>query len=240
MLVRPSDLTTSARIRNAALEGFADRGVAATSIRDVAEAAGVSPGLVQHHFGTKAGLRDAVDEYVAGVVTEAFSDIDALESQDPLRDLADRITGVVRDHPTALVYVARSVAEGDEAALRLFDGFVDLSRAQWRRLAQAGRLHPGVDLDWAALHIVIFNLGTVLFEAAITRSLGRPFTTPAEMERWNVAARELWQRGVFRQDGKDGKDGKGGKDGKDGKDGKGGKGGKGGKASRRRPAPRAS
>jgi AcrR family transcriptional regulator len=44
----PSDLSTYARIRNAALEGFATRGVAATSIRDVATAAGVSPGLVQH------------------------------------------------------------------------------------------------------------------------------------------------------------------------------------------------
>jgi len=44
-----SDLNAAARIRNAALEGFAANGVAATSIRDVAAAAGVSPGLVQHH-----------------------------------------------------------------------------------------------------------------------------------------------------------------------------------------------
>jgi AcrR family transcriptional regulator len=198
MRVLEEDLTASARIRNAALAGFAADGVAATTIRGVAEAAGVSPGLVQHHFGTKAGLRQAVDEYVTSVVTEAFRDIDALDTADPLRELADRITAVVRDHPTALAYVARSVAQRDPAAVGLFEGFVALAREQWRRLDEAGRLRQGVDLEWAALHIVIFNLGTVLFEGAISSARGTSFTDPAEIERWNDAARELWEHGVFR------------------------------------------
>ena len=202
MLIRPEDLTTSARIRNAALEGFASRGVAATSIRDVADAAAVSAGLVQHHFGTKAGLRAAVDEYVASVASEAFRDLDANAVEDPVRELGDRITAVVRDQPLALLYVARSVAEGDEAALQLFDGFVSLAREQWGRLADDGRLRPDADVEWAALHIVIFNLATVLFEEAISRNLGRPFFSPKEVERWNDATREFWQRGVFRPEPK--------------------------------------
>jgi hypothetical protein len=45
MVVVASDLTGLARIRNAALEGFARDGAAGTSLRDVAKAAGVSPGL---------------------------------------------------------------------------------------------------------------------------------------------------------------------------------------------------
>lgn len=198
MLVRDTDLTTSARIRNAALEGFASRGVAATSIRQVAQAAGVSAGLVQHHFGTKAGLRQAVDEYVTAVAVEAFRDVDALELADPVRELGDRVASVVRDHPTALLYVARSVAEGDEAGLALFDTFVALAREQWGRLAHDDRLHAGVDVEWAALHIVIFNLATVSFETAISRTLGEPFASPREVERWNEATRDLFQRGVFR------------------------------------------
>src|SRR5207249_1206694 len=70
--VRDSDLTAAARIRNAALRHFAARGVAATSIRDVARAARVSPGLVQHHFRSKARLRRAVDEFVIRRALEAF------------------------------------------------------------------------------------------------------------------------------------------------------------------------
>ena len=201
MRARHEDLTTYARIRNAALEGFATRGPAATSIRDVAEAAGVSAGLVQHHFGTKAALREAVDAYVASVATEAFVGVDAQELTDPVRELGDRINSVVRDYPLALRYVARSVAEGDEAALRLFDTFFALAREQWSQLAEAGRLHPEVDVDWAALHVVVFNLGTVLFEKAISRALGEAFVDPDELERCNSATCDLFARGVFRPDG---------------------------------------
>src|SRR5690349_11389134 len=63
---RPSgDLTAKARIRDQALLLFAERGPDAVTVRDVAAAADVSPGLVMHHFGSKAGLREAVDEHVA-------------------------------------------------------------------------------------------------------------------------------------------------------------------------------
>src|SRR5579885_743136 len=47
MASHDSDLTAAARIREAALRLFAERGVSAASIRDVAKAAGVSAGAVQ-------------------------------------------------------------------------------------------------------------------------------------------------------------------------------------------------
>ncbi|SPL95857.1 Transcriptional regulator, TetR family [[Actinomadura] parvosata subsp. kistnae] len=62
--ISEEDLTTRARIRDAAMTLFAEQGVKATTIRGIAEAAKVSPGLVQHHFGTKEALRLACDEYV--------------------------------------------------------------------------------------------------------------------------------------------------------------------------------
>jgi len=62
------DLTARARIRDAALEQFAEHGFEGATIRSIAEAAGVSPGLVQHHFGSKEGLRQACDEAVLELV----------------------------------------------------------------------------------------------------------------------------------------------------------------------------
>ena len=62
--VGAEELTTVERIRNAALQIVAIQGVSGTSLRAVAAAAGVSLGLVQHHFATKAGLIKAVDDYV--------------------------------------------------------------------------------------------------------------------------------------------------------------------------------
>ena len=57
------DLTARARIRDAALALFADRGLDGTTIRDIAKAAGVSGGLIRHHFGSKDDLRAACDSY---------------------------------------------------------------------------------------------------------------------------------------------------------------------------------
>jgi AcrR family transcriptional regulator len=115
----PDDLTAYARIRNAALELFAARGVAATTIRDVARAAGVSPGLVQHHFGTKAGLRKAVDEFVVADALATITDLpDLLEER--TAEFAARMGEVVRERPQSMLYMARSASEGGELGLDAF------------------------------------------------------------------------------------------------------------------------
>ena len=54
------DLTAKARIRNAALDLYASQGEDRTSMRAIAAAAGVTVGLLVHHYGTKDKIRDAV------------------------------------------------------------------------------------------------------------------------------------------------------------------------------------
>ena len=98
-----------------------------------------------------------------------------------------------------LDYAARSIAEGDETALQLFDGFVAVAAAQWEALASEGRLREDLDLRWAALHTVVFNLGTVLFRRALERHLDGPFFTHAELERWNAATTAMMERGSREQ-----------------------------------------
>ena len=194
-----SDLTGLARIRNGALELFARDGVAATSIRDVAKQAGVSPGLVQHHFSTKAALVEAVNEHVVALATDAFSDLPASGTPvDVQQELGDRVTAFVREHPTALLYVARSAADRDDAALGIFDAFVAIAEGLWRGLADHDLLRPGVDLTWTALHSVVFVLGTVLLKDAVGRHLPEPFFNPEQLERWNAASNALFREGAYR------------------------------------------
>ena len=199
MAVQPSDLTAFARIRNAALELYAVQPSQATSVRDVARAAGVSPGLVQHYFPTKAALRDCVNEHVVAVATAAFTDLDASKSPpESAEELGQRITAFIRDHPTALAYVARAVIEQDDAAVGLFDAFVALAHAQWSRLADEGFLHDDADLEWASLHIVVLNMATLLMHAAIDRHLPSPILSDEGLERWRVANTSLFRRGMYR------------------------------------------
>src|SRR5262249_22693358 len=77
-----SDLTTKARIREAAMRRFALEGVAATSLRSVARAAGVTPGLVVHHFGSKDGLVRAVDAAVVERIEASLCEV-PLEDSGP-------------------------------------------------------------------------------------------------------------------------------------------------------------
>lgn len=189
----------SERIREAALEGFARDGVDATSIRDVAAAAGVSPGLVQHYFPTKDALRRAVDEHVTQVASAALAvrpiDGDAVE------DIATRLTALVSEHFLALRYVARGVAERDEAALAIFDTLTRLCREQLVKFQAESLLREDLDLDWAALHTVLINLGTVIMEPGVSGQLGRPFLDPSQVERWKQATTALFVAGEIRERG---------------------------------------
>jgi len=194
-----SDLTALARIREAALQGFATDGVAATSIRDVAKRAGVSPGLVQHYFPSKTALVQAIGEHVLALATSAFSDLPEHDSPiEAQQDLGDRVTALVTEHPTAVLYVARASADGDPAALQIFDAFIAIAHEQWQALADHDLLRPDADLTWIALHSITIILGTVMLGQAIDRHLPQPFFTPEQLERWNAAGNALFREGAYR------------------------------------------
>jgi AcrR family transcriptional regulator len=199
MHVPDSDLTTFARIRNAALAGYAKDGVAATSIRDTAKAAGVSPGLVQHHFATKAALGQAVNDYVAATAVAAFADVPVASSAaDASEELGRRVATLVHEHPDALLYVARASIEGDAGALDLFDTFVSIAEQQWQQLSTDGLLRADIDQQWTVLNTIIVNLGPLLFQAGLDRHLPQPFLSPEGLERWQTAATKLFRHGVYR------------------------------------------
>ncbi len=194
-----SDLTSFARVRNAALANFARDGVAATSIRRVAKSAGVSPGRVQYHFATKAELVAAVNDYVVSVATEAFADVPSADSPDAAsRELGLRVSALIRDHHDALLYVARASTEAGGEEPNLFDTFVEIAAKQWTQVAEAGHLRDDTDRQWTALNTVLFNLAPLLFEAALDRHLPQPFSSPGGLERWQTAGTQLFSHGVYR------------------------------------------
>jgi AcrR family transcriptional regulator len=191
------DLTAYARIRNAALELFAERGVAATTIRDVAHAAGVSPGLVQHHFGTKAGLQKAVDEFV---VEDALRTITGLPKplEERSTEFAARMGAVIRDRPEAVRYLARAASEGSELGLRAFREIVEFGVKEFQAMEKAGQLGPDLDLEWAVLQMMLFNLSTMMFEPAISHALGESIMSEEGRRRVNDAATRLFTVGFTR------------------------------------------
>jgi hypothetical protein len=113
--------------------------------------------------------------------------------------MGDIVTAWVRDNTTSLRYVARALADGDPEAGKIFDALVGIAQANWLAPMAATRaFDPDTDLDWAALHVILFNLATVLLESAISRHLPEPLFTPEQLQRWNAATTELYRRGFTR------------------------------------------
>jgi TetR/AcrR family transcriptional regulator, regulator of cefoperazone and chloramphenicol sensitivity len=165
------DLTARARIRDAALRLFAERGMERATIRDIARAAGVSAGLVRHHFGSKDGLRAACD-------SRALDQILRIKEQAILDGQINSVGFMAAAHPTILLtlrYFARSLVDGTPAAGSMFDAMVELTEA-W--LAQN---HPGEisDLRGYAALFVAMETGLLAMHDQLSRSLGADIFTPA-------------------------------------------------------------
>jgi AcrR family transcriptional regulator len=131
----PEDLTARARIRDAALRLFGQQGFDRATIRGIADAAGVSSGLVRHHFGSKEALRDECDEYLARAIDRLNDEVRAHRSPEGVNyvGVAWSMLGPYRS------YVVRALTEGRAAPL--FDMLVDRG-AEWLVEADAKRPDP--------------------------------------------------------------------------------------------------
>src|SRR5699024_10440107 len=87
------DLTGRARIRNAALPPFAAKDCAGAPLRSIAAEGGVAIGLISHHFGSKDGLREAVESWIIDLFDSAIDSADQ-QSADPVADAAGRDAAV--------------------------------------------------------------------------------------------------------------------------------------------------
>lgn len=196
------DMTARARIREAALTLIAERGLAATSVRDVARAAGVSPGLVQHHFHTKEGLHRHVDEWVVELLRDEFGGVDLNGPPSVVSDrLVDAVVRYGSSHPALPPYVARSLLEGGPLAKRFFDGFLGLSSASVARMEARDAMRPGTDLTWAALNLTLIWLAPLLLQPLVEPHLDQPLLSDAGMRRWRDANAALIAHGLVRPEG---------------------------------------
>ena len=82
------DRTTKARLRDAAVELVAEGGTKALSARAVADRAGLSQGLIRHHFGSMAALLRECDAHVAEQIREGKEQVLLFDLDMKMDDLA--------------------------------------------------------------------------------------------------------------------------------------------------------
>jgi AcrR family transcriptional regulator len=189
------------RIRTAALRSFATHGTSSTSLRTVAEAAGVSVGLVQHHFTNKAGLVKAVDDHVMAVVVETIAQPIAPLPADSIAEMGGRVTQIVAEHPDVVDYVGRALIDGSQLGTTIFDTLAAFGVVRWNKRKERGEVRPEVDVTWAALNSLVLALGTMIMRSHVERQLPESLTTPAQLERWQDSVNTLLHDGLYRYPG---------------------------------------
>jgi AcrR family transcriptional regulator len=163
----PEDLTARARIRDAALEQFATHGVKGATIRGIAAAAGVSTGLVRHHFGSKDGLRRACDEAVLDLFRRRLVRASIVGGLTP-----DFLATVYGAGAPMLRYLSRAAVEGSQGAAELLDemasGNEEFLTATWPERFPAG---SQAARDAAAV-MSAMNGGTIVLHEHLARQMG--------------------------------------------------------------------
>ncbi len=181
------DLSTRARIRDAAILEFAAHGVKGSSIRGIAKAAGVSPGLVQHHFKSKQSLRAACDDHVLALMTR-IRDTGILGGgmSDP-----EFIAEALGAFEPIMRYMARALADGGPAAASMFDAVFVFTETYLKR-GDLG-VPPPDDADIAALAAIqtTTQLGLLMLQRHAYRVLGAEPGDSATTARLGLARLSL-------------------------------------------------
>jgi len=164
-----SDLTARARIREAAITCFAEEGFDA-SFRTIARRAGVSAGLITHHFGSKAELRAECDAEVLRRY-QAFK-TDSLA--DPSASLLASLTSPSVTAPL-VVYLLRAIQAGGRPAQEFLEHLIDSTRAVMKASVETGVVRPSRDEEARLRYLTYQAIGALLIQF-----LTMPGATPDE------------------------------------------------------------
>ncbi|QZH60816.1 TetR/AcrR family transcriptional regulator [Mycolicibacterium farcinogenes] len=157
------DLTAKARIRNAALDLYSKSGPDRISLRTIASEAGVTLGLVQHHYKSKAGLRAAVDQLVVDYFATALAtvpDIDRPSDLAATRDSAVR--QMLEENPAVVNYVRRAILDPSGENLHLLDVLVELTAREVSTLRKAGRASTKRRESTQVVAVLVRQMGEML------------------------------------------------------------------------------
>lgn len=215
---QPTELTAKTTIRNRALELFAEHGYNGVSLRDIAAAADVSPALIVHHFGSKAGLKQQVDDYAIALVTllsERHADPEvAARMAEQVRkfvqkegcvDFTDSLAAIdqtdlpwpiLGDSPL-LAYLRRLLIEDDDASRTALVRMHTTTVTQLHALHASGHINAGSDPATRAAVLLAHDLASLLLRGPLTRILGVDPLSKEGAEKWATEVQTIYHSGLI-------------------------------------------
>jgi len=150
-------LSTAERIRDAAVARFARDGFS-VGLRAIAADAGVTAGLVVHHFGSKEALRQTCDTYVLGVIrSEKMRAATSGSAAGMLAQLAE-----IEQYGPLALYAVRSMQAGGELATAFVEHMVRDAEEYLTAGVEAGTIRPSRDPAGRARYLTFQGMGSLL------------------------------------------------------------------------------
>ena len=181
---------TAERILAAAVAEFAEHGFTKTTVRSIATTAGVSPGSVIHHFGSKEDLRSACDDYVFERITESKA------QNAEYRTMAVQMMFDDPELSTAVDYLVKSLLDPSEHGQRYFDHYVDLVESYITAGFAGYTFRQSQDTRGQAATIAVMALAPSMLDKRLQANLGTTDTT-GTMTRLAPHLLDLYQHGVL-------------------------------------------
>jgi AcrR family transcriptional regulator len=163
----PKARATRARLIETAADAFVDEGYGATSVRDIADRAGLTSGAIYGHFSNKANL---LGEAVRLRLTEDLEHRGTFEET----DLADWLAHNFRDYRLrrelrALIVEGAAAARTDDEVRRLLHDVVRSKEEEWasdyREVWEREGLDPSIDPESVLLLLLAAEMGLGVLEA---------------------------------------------------------------------------
>jgi len=151
---------------DAALDQLTTKGVlAGLNLREVADAAGVTPANIYHLFGSRQGLLRAALARETGRMAGAADEA----ARGSFVDRRTRMFDVIAATP-AVALTALLALDGDPDFAPL--PFLDRTRASYRAQVEAGKLPADLDVDAVHLLTLAMSIGFAIYGPAAARQLG--------------------------------------------------------------------
>jgi AcrR family transcriptional regulator len=192
-----ADQTAAAAIRIAAMELFAERGYAEVTVRQIASAAGVSPALVIHHYGSKDKLRAVLEERVAAFVESMLVELARAPEEGGSSTVAKLFANRLEREPAMAGYVRRLLADGGPAGVALYERLFEATRAGMQELQQAGVVRPALDERLRSAFLLGNDLAMLLLRPHNWQVVGIDPLARDGLARWSAEAFDVYANGLL-------------------------------------------
>ncbi|RAV06203.1 TetR/AcrR family transcriptional regulator [Mycobacterium colombiense] len=198
----PDDRTARARIRDEALRLFAQRGPDAVTLRDIANAASVSPALLIRHYGSKDGLVEIVDNHVVAtfeVLLTKMTEQTAVVGLEPtaVPSLLDGLATYLPPDSPIPAYLSRLLINGGSAGSALFDRLFRLSQTTLNAMVAVGTASRGADAAVRAAFLLVNDLAVLTLRPRLTEALGVDPLSEEGMRRWAGEVFAIYREGLI-------------------------------------------